>query len=848
MPETEGAMPDTDEALLDDSISATSFAADAATAEVPARARVAVVGGGVIGSSVALHLAELGVDDVVLLERERIASGTSWHAAGLLARVRASHATTELADYGVDRYSRLEARSGIPVGFFPNGSLTLCRTEGRLAEARSAAALARHHGIEAHLLSPEEAVEAWPLLSKDDLLGALHQPGDATVNPGHAALAFAKLAHEAGVTVREGVRVARILTDGSPGATRVPAVLGLETSRGTIAAETVALCCGLWTRDLAASVGVSVPLYAAEHVHVTTVPLEGAVRRLPILRDLDHYLYIRHYRGRLVVGAFEPDGKPRAMDTIGEDFAFGEFGPDWEHFAPVRANAEKAVPALAGVEYERYLRAPESFTPDANFCLGEAAEVRGLFVGAGFNSQGIIFAPGAGRALAEWIVEGAPTVDVAGLEVSRFGRAQSNRRYLHERTREGLGRLYAMHWPNLQPATARDVRRTPLYERVRAANACFGEANGWERANWFAPEGVEPTYAYSYGRQNWFPFAAEEHRAAREAVALFDLSSFAKFEVAGADALVLLQRACTADVDVPLGKVAYTLMCNRRGGIELDGTVTRLAEDRFLVLTPTVEQHKTSWWLRRLAEGLERVAVVDVTSGMATLLVTGPRSRELLARVSPADLSSEAFPWGTAREIEAADAYALALRMSFAGELGWELHVPTEFAVDVYDAVLEAGAELGLRHAGYHALDSLRLEKGYRHLGHDVGPADDPFQAGLEHVVARGGRFVGHEALARRAKEPPGRRQVFVLLEDPEPLLLHGESILLDGRICGRLTSGAYGHTLGGAVGIGYVKAAAFDAAEAGQGRFEVDVMGELVRATVSPTPLYDPANERLRA
>jgi 4-methylaminobutanoate oxidase (formaldehyde-forming) len=838
------------ERLLDDSISATSFDPEAATGGVPQRARVVVVGGGVVGASVAAHLAELGVRDVVLLERHRIASGTSWHAAGLLARVRGSHALSELADHGVDRYATLEAQTGVPVSFFPSGSLTLARTEGRLAECRYMAAAARHRGTEAHLVTPDEAQALWPLLSTEGVLGALHQPGDATVNPGFAALAFARLAHDRGVTVREGVRVTGVSTDGPPGAVRVPRVTGVQTDRGPVEAETVILCCGLWTRDLAAGAGVSVPLYAAEHVHVTSAPIEGAVRELPILRDLDGYLSVRHLRGRLVVGAFEPDGRPRPTASIDPGFAFGEFGPDWEHFAPVRANAERAVPALKEAGYERFLRAPESFTPDASFCLGEAAEVRGLFVGAGFNSQGIIFAPGAGKALAEWVVEGAPTFDAAAVDVRRFGRVQSNRRYLHERTREGLGRLYAMHWPHLQPSTARDVRRGPLYERLRAAGACFGEANGWERANWFAPPGVEPAYRYSFGRQNWFPYAAEEHRAARETVALFDLSSFAKLEVAGTDALALLQRVCTARVDVRLGKVVYTLLCNHRGGIGLDATVTRLAEDRFLFLAPTVEQHKAFWWLRRHADGLERVAITDVTSGMASLLVTGPASRELLGRVTPADLSSDAFAWGTAREIEVADAFALALRVSFAGELGWELHVPAEVAVNVYDAVVAAGEGIGLRHAGYHALDSLRAEKGYRHVGHDVGPADDPWQAGLGYVVdlGTGATFVGRDALAARAKDRPSRRQVFVKLEDPEPLLLHGESILLDGRICGEVTSGAYGHTLGAAVGLGFVKAAAFDAAEAGEGGFEVDVAGDLVGATVSPTPFYDPRNERLRS
>lgn len=834
----------TGEALLDDSISATRFAPEARDEDLPGRVRVVVIGAGVAGSSVAYHLAGMGVSDVLVLERRRIASGTSWHAAGLLARVRGSHPMTELAGYGVDAYSRLEAETGVPIGYHRSGSLTLAQTPARMDEIAYTAAMAHHHGVEANIIAPEAVAGLWPLASTDALLGGLHQPGDASVNPGWAALALAKGAHDRGVRIREGIRVDRIFTSGD-------AVAGVQTERGIVECETVVACCGLWTRDLAASVGASVPLYAAEHVHVTTGPVEGAVASLPILRDLDGYLYIRHYRGRLLVGAFEPNGKPRSVDSIGRDFAFGEFDPDWDHFAPVRRNAERRVPALKAAEWERFLCAPESFTPDANFCLGETPEVRGLYVSAGFNSQGIIYGPGAGRALAAWIVEGAPAFDASEVDVARFARSQSNRRYLHERTREGLGRLYALHWPFLQPSTARDVRRTPLYGRLAQANACFGEAAGWERANWFAPPEVDPAYEYSFGRQNWFDAVGEEHRAAREAVALFDLSSFAKFEVVGPGACGVLQRVCTANVDADVGRIVYTLMLNHRGGIELDGTVTRLAEDRFLVVTPTVTQRAAYHRLRRAAGEAPRTACVfDATSAWATLAVMGPRSREVLNRVSPNDLSNAAHPWGRAREIEVADAFAIALRISFVGELGWELYVPTEFAVNVYDAVLTAGEEFGLRHAGYHALDTLRAEKGYRHLGHDIGPADDPFEAALEFTVAmeKTGGFVGRDALVHKASQrTPSRRQVFVKLEDSEPLLYGGESILLDGRRAGRVSSGAYGYTLGAAVGLGFIRREASEAASRGSGGFEVDVAGTLVAATLGDAPFYDPGNERLR-
>jgi heterotetrameric sarcosine oxidase gamma subunit len=825
------------ERMLDDTLTATSFAPDAADGPLPDRAQVVVIGGGVAGSSIACHLAGLGFTDILLLERARIASGTSWHAAGLVARVRGSHPLSELANYGVDLYSGLADETGVDVHFRPTGSLTLAENEGRLQELRYAAAIARHHGTEARLMDPSEVPDVWPLASTDGLVGALLQPGDGTVNPGYAALALAKGAYDRGVTIREGASVTGLVTGERT-------VRGVRTDRGDVEAETVVLACGLWTRDLAAAVGVPVPLYAAEHVHVSTDPIEGVHDLLPLVRGLDGYFYARHHAGGLMIGAFEPDGRPRSTGSIPDDWAFGEFGPDWGHFAPVRANAERRIPALKDAEFTRFLRAPESFTPDSNFCLGETAEVRNLYVAAGFNSQGIIYAPGAGRALAEWIREAAPTFDASEVDVRRFASSQANERYLHERTKEALGRLYAMHWPNLQATTARGIRRSPLYDRLEAAGACFGELAQWERANWFAPPGVEPVYEYSFGRQNWFPYAAEEHRAAREAVALFDLSSFAKIEVSGSDALRLLQFVCTNDVDVAVGRLVYTLFLNRRGGIENDGTVTRLEDDRFLVITPTATQHRTFEWLRAHGQRMA-VSVTDVTNGFATLAVMGPRSRELLSRMTADDLSNDDFPFFTAREIQVRHAPALAIRASFVGELGWELYVPSEVAVHVYDALVEAGADLGLRLAGYHALDSLRVEKGFVHVGHDVGPTDDPFTAGLGHVVKLEKDFVGAEAarVAEEADRP--HRLVSLKLEDPEPVLLHGESVIADDRIVGTVMSGAFAHTIGAAAGLAMIDAALLSEDEA---TVEVDCAGALVKATLSTRPFYDPTGSRMRA
>ena len=628
---------------------------------------------------------------------------------------------------------------------------------------------------------------------------------------------------------------------------------GEEGETTHIECSRVVLAAGLWTRDLAALAGAAVPLWPAAHVHVQTVDLTGVDDTMPVIRDLDGYFYARQLNQRLLIGAFEPDGQPLDPRSLAADFAYGEFEPDWDHFAPVRRLAEERLPILAGVQWERFLNAPESFTPDANFCLGETAEVDGLFVAAGFNSQGIIYAGGAGKALAEWIHEGAPTIDASALDVRRFDRQQSTRQYLHERTAEGLGRLYAMHWPFLQPRTARPVRRTALYDDLSAAGACFGETNGWERANWFAPPGEVAEYRYSYQRQNWFEHAAAEHRAAREAVAVFDLSTFTKVEVAGPDALRVVQQVCTQELDVAIGRAVYTLMLNTRGGIDLDGTVTRVAADRFLVVTPTVSHTLTMSLLRKAAHGTS-ASVFDATSGLATIGVMGPASRTLLQRLSSNDLSNESFPWGTAQEIEVGRVSMLCIRISFVGELGYELYPTTDAAVDVHRAVMGAGVDLGVRRAGYHALDSLRIEKGYRHLGHDIGPIDDPYASGLGFTVAfdKPGGFIGRDALD--PARPHAQRQVFVRLHDPEPLLLHGESILVDGAIVGRMTSGAYGHTIGAACGIGVVDTTAIGAVGAvgaagiAEVRVDVDCAGRRVAATISTRPFYDPSSARLRS
>ena len=802
--------------------------------EPPRAARVVVIGGGIAGASIAYHLTKLGVRDVVVLERARLTAGTTWHAAGLVAQVRGTHALTELSRINAPLYAALRRETGVDTGFRRVGALTVARTPARMQELHAAVSMSRDAGIEAQVLSPPEVRSLWPSAEVDDLVGATFTPTDGTVNPGDAALSLAKGAKDGGATFVFGVAVTGFKL-------RRGRVVGVVTDAGTITCEAAVLASGLWSSELARLAGASVSLYPAEHVWVLTQELSSAENNLPVMRDLDAHFYIRTYRGRFLFGAFEPKGKPRAPRDIGTG-GFVEFGEDWDHFTPVLTALRERLPVLdSNARFTYYLRAPESFTPDANFHLGEFPEVPGLWVAAGFNSQGIIYGPGAGKALAEWIVEGHPTMDLTDVDIARTGRWANDRRWLHDKTYETLGRLYAMHWPNLQPDRGRGVRRLPLDDRLRAAGAAFGEAAGWERPAWFEPDATEePAWGYDFDRPSWFEPVAEEVRAAREGVALFDLSSYAKFIVQGAKARAGLQRLCASDVDVPVGTVVYTLLCNEQGGIEMDPTVTRLAPDRYLVVAPTLYQRRTEGLLRN---GLPAAAAVtDQTSAYAVLHLAGPKSRALLAKLTDADLSDEAFPFLGARGIEVAWAQAWALRVSYTGELGWELYVPTEFALGLYDAIVEAGAKLGLRHAGAFAFDALRLERGFRSWGHDMGTRDDPYAAGLGFAVDLATDFVGHEALAAKAAEPRERSLVSVKLEDPEPMLWHGESVLRGEDRIGHVTSGAYGSTLGSAVGLAWITGDV-----PADGAVTLEVRGRTVSGTLSAAPFYDPKGARAR-
>ena len=811
--------------------------------EVPSHAQVVIIGGGVVGCSVAYHLTRLGWQDVVLLERKRLTSGTTWHAAGLVGQLRATHNLTRLAQYTADLYAALEDETGQATGFRQNGSLSIASDEERFEEFRRGASMASCFGLEVEVVSPGEARELHPLIEIEDLVGAVFLPNDGQTNPIDTAQALARGARDRGAQIFEQTLVTGIETQDR----RVTAVV---TDSGRITCDVLVNCAGMWGREVGRMCGVNVPLHAAEHFYVVTEPIADLPQNLPVLREPSACNYYKEDAGKMLVGMFEPVAKPWGMQGIPKDFEFETLPQDIEHIEPQLELAMKRIPLLARTGIQTFFNGPESFTPDDRYLLGPAPELDNFFVAAGFNSIGIQSAGGVGKVLADWIVDGHPPMDLWDVDVRRVMPFQANRRYLRDRTTEALGLLYAMHWPFFSPESARPVRVSPLHERLAAQGACFGELCGWERANWFAPKGIQPTYRYSYGRQNWFEYSAAEHRAVRETVGLFDLSSFGKFLLQGDDAEVVLNRVSANDVAVAPGQVVYTQWLNERGGIEADLTVTRLAQDQYLIVTAAASQGRDFYWLRdRIPPGCHAV-LTDVTSGWSVLSVMGPQSRALLQPLSADDFSNEAFPFGTSREIDLGYARVRATRISYVGELGWELYVPTEFAPGVFDVILENGPAHGFHLAGYHALNSLRIEKGYRHWGHDITDEDTPLESGLGFAVKweKPGGFVGREALEERRNAPLSRRLVQFLLEDPEPMLYHEEPIWRDGVRVGRTTSGMYGHTLGGSVGLGYVEhPGGVDQEFIATGNFELEVAGKRFAAAASLRPMYDPTGEKIK-
>jgi 4-methylaminobutanoate oxidase (formaldehyde-forming) len=809
------------------------------------KAEVLIVGGGVAGVSVAYHLAKLGITDVLLCERKQLTCGTTWHAAGLVTQLRATRNMTELAKYTGELFKSLEAETGQATGFRQNGSLRLARTAERFLELKRGASMARNFGLPVEVIGPAEIKDRYPPIDTDGIVGGLWMERDGQVNPVDVTMAMAKGARNAGVTIVEGLRVDRILVEGGK-------AIGAITEQGEIRADKVVICGGMWSRDIGGLAGVSLPLHAAEHFYIVTEPLPDLPRDLPVLFVADEQSYYKEDAGKLLLGCFEEKAKPWGHQGIPADFAFGTLPEDFDHFEPILELAMNRVPLLAKAGIQLFFCGPESFTPDDRYLLGETAEIDNLYCACGFNSVGVLSSGGVGKALSQWIRDGHSPVELADVDVQRMMPFQSNRKYLYDRTTETLGLLFDMHWPYRQYATARGVRRGPFHDRLAAAGAFMTEAAGWERPGFFGCPGTTPEVTYSWNRPSWFEVTGAECRHTRDAVSLFDYSCFAKFAVDGRDSLAALQRISANDLDVPVGRLVYTQWLNDRGGIEADLTVTRLSQTSFLAVTGATSQTRDFAWLRRHLPEEAHVFARDVTSALPMLAIMGPKSRALMQAISDSDFSNEAFPFGSSREIEIGYARVRASRVSYVGELGWELTIPAEFAQHVFDTIVAAGVGFDLRHAGYFALNSLRIEKGYRHWGHDIGVEDTPMAAGLGFAVAweKPGGFIGRDALLRKREAGALRRRLVQIRmkDDDAPLLFHEEPIWRAGKCVGSITSGAWGHRIKGSLGMGYVTASEdIDAAWLAAEPFEVEVAWQRYPAQAQLAPWYDPKGTRMR-
>jgi len=814
--------------------------------DIPEYARVVIIGGGIIGCSVAYHLADMGCDEVVLLERDQLTSGTTWHAAGLMTTYGSGSETIlGIRKHSMEVYRRLEQETGLQTGFVPCGFIEVAADEDRLEEYRRITAFNRLHGNDIEELSPAEVKALFPFADVEHMRAGFYAAHDGRINPVDVTMAMAKGARLKGAKIFQQTPVRGVLTrDGT--------VTGVRTDRGEIRCEFVVNCAGMWARQLGEQSGVVIPNQAAEHYYLITEKIDGVSADLPVLEDPSVHAYYREETGGLMIGMFEPDCAPWKVEGIPEDFSFGELPPDWDRLMPFLEKAMERVPVSLEAGIRKFFCGPESFTPDLAPVIGEAPELRNYFVAAGLNSVGIITGGGYGRVVAHWILNGRPDVDVTGINIDRFHRYQCNPEYRRQRALESLGLVYACHYPDRSPRTARGARKSPFHERLAAQRAHFRDVSGWESPGWYAPEGQEPVAdRLTWGRPNWFPWWAAEHRACREAVIAMDMSFMGKFLVQGRDAGAFLDYLSANAVNGASGRITYTQWLNEGGTIEADLTVTKLGDERFMVVTSDVAHRHTETWMKRHIAAGQHVFITDVTSGTAQLNVQGPRSRDLLQSITSADLSNQAFPFRAAREIDIGLARVLCVRITYAGELGYELIIPAEQAVHVYDRVVEAGQAWGLRHAGLKALGSLRLEKGYRDYGHDIDNTDDPYSVGLGFAVRldKPGDFIGKQAcLARKADPKFRRRLVHILLQDPEPLLIHSEVVLRNGVPVGEVRAGSYGHTLGASVGLAMVAGDQVDQAWLDEGEWAVDIAGRVNPARVSLRPLYDPDMERIKA
>ena len=815
--------------------------------QIPSGARAVIIGGGVVGCSIAYHLGKLGWRDVVLLERKQLTCGTTWHAAGLIAQLRATQNMTRLAKYSQELYFDLEAETGVATGFKRNGSITVALTDERMEELSRSAAMARAFGVEIDEITPSDIGSRYPGLMINDVVGGVWLPKDGQADPVNITQALAKGARNFGASILQGVKVTGVKQANGR-------VTGVETDHGPINADYVVNAGGMWGREIGAMAGVAVPLHACEHFYIVTEAMTGLTPNLPVLRVPDECAYYKEDAGKILLGAFEPNSKPWGMGGIPEDFEFDSLPEDFDHFEPILEKAVERFPMLASAGIQTFFNGPESFTPDDRYVIGEAPELGNFFVAAGFNSIGIQSAGGAGMVLADWMDQGEAPIDLWDVDIRRMQPFQANRSYLQSRVSETLGLLYADHFPYRQFASARGVRRSPIHSYLKTEGACFGEISGWERANWFLPKiekdaGKKAKYNYSWRRQNWFEYSAAEHRAVREKVGMFDMSSFGKIKLMGRDAEAVLQLIAANDVAVPVGKIIYTQFLNSAGCIEADVTITRLGADEFLIVTPAATIRRDLHWINGHLPDDAHAIAVDITVSEAVFGVMGPEARSFLEPLIPQSLENKDFPFGTMQPIEIGHAIARAHRVSYVGELGWELYVSADMSAHVFETIAARRKDHPLAMCGLHALDSCRIEKGFRHFGHDISNEDHVLEAGLGFAVKENklsgkfGPMIGADAVKAKLNDGLSQRLMQFRLKDPDPLLYHNEAIYRDGSVIGYLTSGNYGHHLGGAIGLGYVKCSvAGESAEAQlNAHYQIDVAGKLVDADVSLQPFYDP-------
>lgn len=809
------------------------------------KAKVVIIGGGVIGCSVAYHLSKLGWSDVVLLERKQLTSGTTWHAAGLIGQLRASANMTKLAKYTQELYFDLEKETGVSTGFKRVGSISVALTNERMEELKRSAAMARAFGVDVEEISPREIQKRYPHINLERVVGGVFLGKDGQGDPANIALALAKGARQLGAKIHERVTVKKVFKNQNK-------VTGLEWidqngGRGHIACEEIVNCAGMWGHSVGKMLGANIPLHACEHFYIVTEPI-AELAQLPVLRVPDECAYYKEDAGKMLLGAFEPNAKPWGMSGISDDFEFDQLPEDFEHFEPILEMAINRLPMLEKAGIHTFFNGPESFTPDDAYHLGRTPEMENVWVAAGFNSIGIQSAGGAGMALAQWMQDKEKPFDLGDVDISRMQPFQGNKKYLFERSKETLGLLYADHFPFRQKESARGVRRTPFHEHLKSKGAVFGEVAGWERANWFSFDGQHDEYVYSWKRQNWFENSAKEHMAVRENVGLYDMSTFGKIRVEGEDAERFLNYLCGANLSVDIGKIVYTQFLNSKGGIEADVTVTRLSETIYLIVTPAATRLADETWLRRNQKDYN-VVITDITAAEGVLALMGPNSRALLSSVSPNNFDNEINPFGTAQVIEIGMGLARAHRVSYVGELGWELYISSDQCGHIFETIIDAGSDHDLKLCGMHMMDSCRIEKAYRHFGHDITCEDHVLEAGLGFAVDTDKPdFIGKKAVINKREVGLEKRLVQFQLTEPEPLLYHNEPIIRDSEIVGYISSGNYGHKLGGAIGMGYIPCEGESPEELLSSKFEIDVSGTICAAKASLKPLYDPLSKRTKA